>query len=214
MKSVKVKYLNGLDAADMPEAKIILEKTAVENIDSVNWPEQFAGNPYCAFSVARSSNALFISFSVREENVRAVFGTDHDPVWQDSCVEFFCKLPGSTVYTNFEFNCIGTCLAAVRQGRNENVAPLPADKMQKIERLSSLGNKPFGQLKGETQWELIVKIPFSILGVDNNNFPEKLNANFYKCADGSPSPHYLSWNPILTSSPDFHRPEFFGTLEF
>ncbi|MBO7233161.1 MAG: hypothetical protein J6V16_08435, partial [Bacteroidales bacterium] len=25
-------------------------------------------------------------------------------------------------------------------------------------------------------------------------------------------PHYLSWQPINTEKPDFHRPEFFGTL--
>lgn len=28
----------------------------------------------------------------------------------------------------------------------------------------------------------------------------------------SSHPHYVSWNPIGTSSPDFHRPEYFGVL--
>ncbi|MBT5542155.1 MAG: hypothetical protein HOK34_04920, partial [Gammaproteobacteria bacterium] len=27
-------------------------------------------------------------------------------------------------------------------------------------------------------------------------------------------PHYLTWNPVETSNPDFHRPEFFGKLIF
>ncbi|MDE5921249.1 MAG: hypothetical protein K2G82_06535, partial [Paramuribaculum sp.] len=25
-------------------------------------------------------------------------------------------------------------------------------------------------------------------------------------------PHYLSWAPITTPQPDFHRPEFFGNI--
>ncbi|WP_336524905.1 carbohydrate-binding family 9-like protein, partial [Bacteroides acidifaciens] len=25
---------------------------------------------------------------------------------------------------------------------------------------------------------------------------------------------FLSWNPIEIEKPDFHRPDFFGTLEF
>ena len=32
-------------------------------------------------------------------------------------------------------------------------------------------------------------------------------------ADGTILPHYLSWNPIETPKPDFHRPEFFGELK-
>ena len=27
-------------------------------------------------------------------------------------------------------------------------------------------------------------------------------------------PHYLSWMPIDTPKPDFHRPEFFGKINF
>ena len=30
--------------------------------------------------------------------------------------------------------------------------------------------------------------------------------------DKTAHPHYLSWSPIGTEKPDFHRPEFFGEL--
>jgi hypothetical protein len=43
---------------------------------------------------------------------------------------------------------------------------------------------------------------------------KKCRANFYKCGDDLPEPHFLAWNMINTEEPDFHRPEFFGTLEF
>jgi len=39
-------------------------------------------------------------------------------------------------------------------------------------------------------------------------------SNFYKCADESSHPHWLTWAPINFPRPSFHIPEFFGTLEF
>jgi hypothetical protein len=39
-------------------------------------------------------------------------------------------------------------------------------------------------------------------------------ANFYKCGDDLPEPHFLSWNNIIADKPDFHLPQYFGTLTF
>lgn len=50
-------------------------------------------------------------------------------------------------YYNFEFNCIGTALAARRTGR-EDAEHFSADKMAKIKRYSSVGNKPFCEMEG------------------------------------------------------------------
>ena len=41
-----------------------------------------------------------------------------------------------------------------------------------------------------------------------------VRANFYKCGDKLQTPHFLSWNPIGLEKPNFHCPEFFGTLSF
>jgi hypothetical protein len=38
--------------------------------------------------------------------------------------------------------------------------------------------------------------------------------NVYKCGDNLPVPHFISWNPITTENPDFHRPDFFGQMKF
>ena len=43
---------------------------------------------------------------------------------------------------------------------------------------------------------------------------QTIKANFYKCGDELQTPHFLSWNPINIEKPDFHRPDFFGSLEF
>ena len=56
-------------------------------------------------------------------------------------------------------------------------------------------------------------IPFSLIGIDKHHIPTSLKANFYKCGDLTAHTHFLSWSPIDAPKPDFHRPDFFGTLE-
>lgn len=61
-------------------------------------------------------------------------------------------------------------------------------------------------------WSLLVVIPLDLIGLEGCEFPVTMRGNFYKCADLTTVPHYLSWSPVGTPSPDFHRPEYFGTL--
>jgi hypothetical protein len=67
-------------------------------------------------------------------------------------------------------------------------------------------------MNGLFSWELCVRIPFHLMDIDADHLPPKLLGNFYKCADATDQPHYVSWNPIKTEKPDFHRPEFFGEI--
>ncbi|MDO9633697.1 MAG: carbohydrate-binding family 9-like protein [Paludibacter sp.] len=214
MKTAKVKYFNELDKVTSVEqaASLLAKKHDYEWIDIVNWPTSFSLKPDCKFIIARSSTSIFIHYIVNEKQIKAVFTKDQDPVWQDSCVEFFCQIPGNKTYFNFEFNCIGTCLATERVSRTEDVNPLSPDKMSQIKRFASLGNEPFEEKKGDFDWTLTVEIPFSVIGVDADKLPELLKANFYKCGDETSAPHYVSWSPITIENPDFHRPEFFGEL--
>jgi hypothetical protein len=213
MKVQKVVYYEELNQVTVEEAASFMGNlNDFEEINAVNWPDSYALKPDCKFKVARSSNAFLIHFIVNEKQVKAIYSKDQDPVWQDSCVEFFCQLPGKNTYFNFEFNCIGTCLATERKSRTEDVSPLSAEKMSQIKRYASLGNEPFEEKKGDFDWTLTVEIPFSLLGVDSNSLPKSVRANFYKCGDETSVPHYVSWNPIELEKPDFHRPEFFGEL--
>jgi hypothetical protein len=77
-----------------------------------------------------------------------------------------------------------------------------------------LKEKDIDEQKGDFSWSLSVEIPFGILGIDAAALPQALEGNLYKCADATSKPHYVSWNPIETKSPDFHRPEFFGEMRF
>jgi hypothetical protein len=213
MKSLLLKYESKLEGIAIKDSAAYFKRNQVfEYLDMLNWPAQFPYKPLCRFKIARSSQSLFVHFNVIEKNIRALYSTDQQAVWEDSCVEFFCKLPEQEHYYNFEFNCIGTCLATKRKRREEDVQPLSELKMKSIKRYASLGNEPFKEKTGHFEWELTVEIPFEMIDIQSNKFPEVLMANFYKCADGTSVPHYLSWSHIATEMPDFHRPEFFGEI--
>ena len=79
-----------------------------------------------------------------------------------------------------------------------------------------MGEQPFEEKSGKFEWEMVIVIPATIFTYNEGfNFSNLIaNANFYKCGDDTTKPHYLSWNPVKTENPDFHRPEFFGTLNF
>jgi len=182
-------------------------------VDCVNWND-YPAKPDVYFRIGADEERLYVLFDVRGNGLKAMYTDDNDPVWQDSCVEVFIQAPDGEGYFNFEMNCIGTLLAAKRKARNEDVVHFTPDIMSHILRLTSLPREPFAEKSGTHGWSAAVGIPFSVLGFAEGERPHSLRANFYKCADGTTEPHYLSWAPISTPAPDFHRPEFFGELVF
>ena len=50
----------------------------------------------------------------------------------------------------------------------------------------------------------------SVGNLDGKSF----RAHFYKCGDKLQQPHFLSWNAIGNPKPNFHLPQFFGTIVF
>lgn len=185
-----------------------LERFAKVSIDHVCWPSDFPYAPEVALAIAHTSDRLLLRFDVTEDNIKALCTEANGPVWKDSCCEFFVKVPDTEHYFNFETNCIGTGLAAKRLSR-ENCEHFAPEQMAKVLRRSSLPPVPV-DMKQTASWSLELEVPFALLGCED--CPERLLANFYKCGDGTNKPHYLSWNPVMTEKPDFHRPEYFGEL--
>lgn len=212
---MKVKKINvsNVEASSLPQL-LDVEKVDFQSVACVNWKE-YPYRPDVRFRIAHTADAILLHFKVKEAGVRAKYGEDNGAVWTDSCVEFFSIPAGDGVYYNIECNCIGTILIGAGPARN-NREHAPAEVTQLVKRWSSLGNRPFEERVGETAWEVALVIPYGaffkhrIEGLDG----KKVRANFYKCGDELQTPHFLSWNPIGVEKPDFHRPDFFGELEF
>lgn len=183
-------------------------------IGEVNWKEDFPYAPSVKFRMAYTENHILLHYQVEEQSVRAVAQADNGHVWEDSCCEFFVS-PDTQTYYNIEANCAGKVLLANGPDRHARTYA-DAQCVAQIERWSSLGNIPFDEKLGNCAWQMALVIPTSAFFKHPNLQlkGKKFTANFYKCGDKLQVPHFLSWNKIEVERPDFHRPDFFGTLEF
>jgi len=185
--------------------------TPFHRIDTVNW-ETYPYCPEASFRIAHNGKAILLNYRINESDIKAVCNQDNGKVWEDSCVEFFISFLGDSYY-NIECNCIGKILIAKGINKEERIL-LPEASLKQVDRWSSLGDSPLENRSGD--WEISLIIPKEIF------YPEitktfdyvKAKGNFYKCGDCLQTPHFLSWNPILSEMPNFHLPEFFGELRF
>ena len=185
----------------------------IYKIDQVNWPDAFPEKPEVTVEVSNDHETLFLHYRVKGEQLRAVTTADQGPVWEDSCVEFFCQVPGDAHYCNFECNCIGSMVGSRRLGRADEVKPFSSDEMGQIRRQCSFPREAFEEKDGWFEWEVELAIPLRLIFQEKKPaFPQTLKANFYKCADKTKKPHFVSWQPIDLPKPDFHCPQFFGEI--
>ena len=212
MKHLSVPYLGLEDTTAIADISKQLDHVRQEIIDHAPW-NAFPYKPQASFAMAYGDSSVYLKFFVEEKHVRAVYSEPNQPVYKDSCVEFFVSFADEPEYYNFEFNCAGTCLLSFGEQRN-NRKMTTADLIKSITFQSSI--KPTTKKDANIGWELTLVIPFAAFQYHkfSSMKGKKCRANFYKCGDDLPEPHFLAWNMINTEEPDFHRPEFFGTLEF
>jgi len=174
------------------------------------WTQKPLENLIVNCDLCISTDSISAVFNVTEPTVRAVNTGFNQPVWQDSCVELFWSFDKKNYY-NFEINCIGSILAQYGENRHSRKFIDP-QVLELIRVSSSLGSKPFGVKKSVTNYQIKVFIPKTVFIFDENPDLINVSGNIYKCADLSPTPHYMYLFEINTGKPDFHRPEYFKDL--
>lgn len=213
MQIIEVPYIKPSEK-DINTISILLDQQKNDyQIQLLNWIE-FPYKPSVSFKLAHSSDHVFIKFKVFENSIRAMNKTPNSAVWEDSCCEFFCAFDDKGYY-NIEINCIGTILMQWGKDRNNRVFA-PEKLIHSIQVLSSLDNSSFDTKEGNFNWEITLSIPITSFFKHSFNDFSKLNmiGNFYKCGNKLIQKHYLSLFPIKSVHPDFHRPEFFGKINF
>ena len=169
---------------------------------------------------------LAVRFEVDDRYVRAVAQMWNDSVCSDSCVEFFVAPnadPQHDAYFNFEVNCGGTMLlhacasTADRETGNENVS-VSAEDGATIRIAHSLPKIVDPEITEPTSWAVEYHIPWGLFDRHFGSVPPAAGttwrANFYKCGDRTSHPHWGSWAPVRTQSPNFHQPSFFQPINF
>lgn len=208
IKKLNIPYRSFIDNLD--EITQLINTQEKNEISFSPWNFEFEGK--VLFSTFHNGNTFFIKFFVTEKDVIAKYINPNDPVYKDSCVEFFITFDGDSNYYNFEFNSSGTCLAQYGKSKADRKF-LPVKNIQEIKTISAFRNS---NLESLIDWELTVAIPAQAFShheiKDFSN--KKAKINFYKCGDDLPQPHYLCWSPIQSLEPNFHLPEFFGEAIF
>lgn len=193
----------------------IWERIPAAAIETTPWDE----NGYRPKSEARAfytEKAFHVQLKSFEKEIKAVYRNMNDDVYKDSCLEFFLNPnpEGDTGYMNFEINPVGALLLGL--GRERNGRKLLNVDFRGIFDIKTSVNEE--NLKNYTGpfWSVEFTIPYEfirgIYGPLEFESGWKMKGNFYKCGDETVYPHYLCWNNILRSDPDFHVPEYFGTL--
>ena len=214
MNQLFIKEIKTQKPVALSEAGHLLEtKTVTNSIQVLNW-KNFGYLPKVSFRIGHTGNEIWLKYYVTEKHLRARETLTNGDVYKDSCVEFFIADDGENYY-NFEFNCIGIIHLAYGPGRGNRKFVEP-QKVEKIEIKSSLGGAPFNDRSGNFEWEMMIRIPIETFAYsDLKTFDGlKATANFYKCGDETAVAHYVTWNPVKTENPDYHRPEYFGKVTF
>jgi hypothetical protein len=184
-----------------------------EKISNYPWGGDY--RPEAEFSLSYGENALYLALRAWEktEFLRMTAQGLCRDVWHDSCLECFL-MPKPEIdarYLNFEFNPAGAMYLGLGTTRQDN-------EFLEREDISQFDISPFREDVGSgvTLWGVKAQIPLVFL---RRFFPLfklepgiKMRANFYKCGEETPEPHYACWSKVNTREPDFHRPEYFGLL--
>jgi len=187
---------------------------AANEINKLNYEPWATGahKPDVYFNIAYNDDSILLKFSVKEKFFKAEYKQTNQPVYKDSCVEFFIGFDENDTYYNFEFNALGTALVAF--GSTGDREFLPDSVITNIE-----VSKSSRVIAGDSlphEWALNIAIPLATFSRHTNIKLKGITAraNFYKCGDDLPEPHFLCWNNITTDQPNFHLPDYFGELIF
>lgn len=204
-----------LDTADAAAVEQAFAATPAQAVASCNWPEEYPYAPKVSYRMFHTGPCLMLRFEVEERYTAALVTEDNGEVWTDSCVEFFIALDDKGYY-NFETTSIGRMLLGYRRSRNEGVEHASAEVLASVRRTTTLPGEPFPEREGDNRWAVTLMIPASALFRHTLREWSGVEArmNLYKCGDNLSHPHFLSWKPIRTAKPDFHRPEFFERVKF
>lgn len=186
-----------------------------EKCESYEVPHHLWAESYPQFYAADvklcvvENQGLFVRLCCEESEPKAVYTKRDDPIYKDSCLEFFVQpVSGDARYINFEINPNGAYLSELGTSRFDRVL---------VKEVTDAACK-VTVLCVENGWGIELFIP-DMLVADcyNKEFSfsaeQQIKINIYKCGDETEYPHYSSLFFVDTPKPDFHRPEFFGTVK-
>jgi hypothetical protein len=219
-------HYNVLPAAIRPEVQGKWHSPAWEQAETLELthfrPEGSDHRPKTAARLLYDHHGIFGIFRVDDHYVRCRHTAYMEPVYLDSCVEFFVQPKPDKGYFNLEFNCGGALLCSHINDPARTpdgflaFVNLPEDDGKQVIVYHSLPPIVEPEITGPTVWFLEFFIPLGLLekyvGPVGKIAGQVWRANFFKCGDETSHPHWSSWTRLPERN--FHLPEYFGTIRF
>lgn len=194
-----------------------------ETLELTHWYESPTHRPKVQARVLHDAQNIYVTFRVNDRYVRATREDYQASVCRDSCVEFFVRPKSNKGYFNFEMNCGGTLLLYYIEDPTftpkgfRKFQEVPWELGKQIRVYHSLPKIVYPEIEEPTEWFVEYAIPLSLfehyVGKLGALPGQEWKANFYKCADQTSQPHWVSWAP-LSGPLNFHRPQDFQTIRF
>ena len=161
-------------------------------------------SPYTTtFRILHGDGGLSVRIETNEWPLRAVHTACNEEICEDSCVEFFfTPNEGEKTYMNIEINPLGVSHIGLGDGRHG----------RRLLDIAGEGVLIETHITFREGWAASVFLPYAFLNKHFASVGDRWRMNCYKCGDLTPIEHYQTWNPVGVPAPDYHRPEFFGSL--
>ncbi len=196
------------------KVKVFDEKPDVAQLDFISLSNHLWAEDYPCFFESKASvsiiknSGLYVVMLSDEPCFKAVYTERDEPIYKDSCLEFFCcPFADDARYFNFEINPNGAYLSEIGTARSDRRFIKEITDVEPLVKVLPVSNG----------WGISLFIPERLISeVFGREFSladaEYISANFYKCGEETDSPHFSSAFFVDTPTPDFHRPEFFEKM--
>lgn len=161
-------------------------------------------SPYkSGFRLIHSPEGVTVRLESNEWPLRAVRTVCNEQICEDSCMEFFfTPNEEEKSYINIEVNPLGVTHIGFGEGRHG----------RRLLDITGEGLAIETAIRFGEGWCACLFIPYTFIEKQFASHTAAWRMNSYKCGDLTPIEHYAVWNPIEVPKPDYHRPEFFGSL--
>ena len=189
------------------------EKDCFHRLTNFHWESDPPYRPNTYFKMGVVGDDLVATLKCYEENPRAVFENRDDPVYRDSCLEFFvAPIEGREEYLNIEMNSKGVFLCEFGKGKYDRVF------LKSFTHAAPVVEAFNGEDINGSFWGVKATLTIDFLSdvykIEKENIDfTTVRANFYKCGDDCEIQHYLAFSPVTTLPPGFHNPECFAIFK-
>lgn len=194
------------------ENDIVWDSVPKAEIDIYKWVNSVEYEAYAQLVYIKGYGFL-CRMTCMEEDPLARYTQFGDPVYLDSCMEFFAAWDNRS-YINIESNSVGAMCSqfgATNSNRKPITDYLSMDEIFEV-----------NPVVEDDRWTLTMDIPIAKLqrfygtAMNSETFVSgyTFTGNFYKIGSDAVTGvrHYGMWTEVYGNTPNFHQPDSFGTL--